>query len=113
LTFQPVEAAQSASMTDIRSPVPDPAAAGPAPGISRAIYGMPMFATLVASDIRATVSWYTAGLGFIELFTMPGPQGGPALVHLRRWQFQDLRRACRPEDSGPADGRPADSRAVP
>jgi catechol 2,3-dioxygenase-like lactoylglutathione lyase family enzyme len=90
LTFQPVEAAQSASMSDMRSPVPDPAAGGPAPGISRAIYGMPMFATLLAADIRATVSWYTAGLGFIELFTMPGPPGGPALVHLRRWQFQDL-----------------------
>ena len=51
---------------------------------------MPMFATLLAGDIRATVSWYTAGLGFIELFTIPGPHGDPALVHLRRWQFQDL-----------------------
>ena len=77
-------------MTDMQSPVPDPDAGAPAPGISRAIYGMPMFATLLAGDIRATVSWYTAGLGFIELFTIPGPHGGPALVHLRRWQFQDL-----------------------
>ncbi len=63
---------------------------------------MPMFATLLAGDIRATVSWYTAGLGFIELFTMPGPQGGPALVHLRRWQFQDLlvRQAREPVTPG-------------
>jgi catechol 2,3-dioxygenase-like lactoylglutathione lyase family enzyme len=77
-------------MTDMQSPVPGPVAGAPAPGISRAIYGMPMFATLLAGDIRATVSWYTAGLGFIELFTIPGPLGGPVLVHLRRWQFQDL-----------------------
>jgi catechol 2,3-dioxygenase-like lactoylglutathione lyase family enzyme len=51
---------------------------------------MPMFATLLARDIRATVSWYTTGLGFIDLFTIPGPHGDPVLLHLRRWQFQDL-----------------------
>ena len=77
-------------MTDIMSPVPEPAAGATSPGISRAIYGMPMFATLAARDIGATVSWYTGGLDFIELFTVPGPGGGPVLVHLRRWQFQDL-----------------------
>jgi uncharacterized glyoxalase superfamily protein PhnB len=77
-------------MTDIMSPVPEPAAGATSPGISRAIYGMPMFATLAARDIGATVAWYTGGLDFIELFTMPGPEGGPVLVHLRRWQFQDL-----------------------
>jgi catechol 2,3-dioxygenase-like lactoylglutathione lyase family enzyme len=77
-------------MTDLKSPVPDPAPGARAPGVSRAIYGMPMFATLLARDIGATVSWYTAGLGFIDLFTIPGPHGDPVLVHLRRWQFQDL-----------------------
>ena len=77
-------------MTDITSPVPEPAAGARAPGVSRAIYGMPMFATLAARDVGATVSWYTGGLDFIELFTVPGPGGGPVLVHLRRWQFQDL-----------------------
>jgi Glyoxalase/Bleomycin resistance protein/Dioxygenase superfamily len=77
-------------MTDITSPVPDPVAGARAPGVSRAIYGMPMFATLAARDIGATVSWYTGGLDFIELFTVPGPGSGPILVHLRRWQFQDL-----------------------
>jgi len=103
LTFQPVEPAQSGSMTDIQSPVPDPAAGAKSPGISRAIYGMPMFATLLASDLGATVSWYTAGLGFIELFAIPGPHGGPVLVHLRRWQFQDLlvRPASEPVAPGP------------
>ena len=77
-------------MTDIASPVPAPAAGAEPPPISRAIYGMPMFATLAARDVAASVSWYTDGLGFIELFTVPGPDGAPILVHLRRWQFQDL-----------------------
>lgn len=48
-----------------------------------------MFATLVVTDLDLTTSWYVDGLGFINLFTVPGPSG-PALVHLRRWQFQDL-----------------------
>jgi len=74
---------------DLQSPVPAPDSGAPAPKISRAIYGMPMFATLLASDMAATVSWYVDGLGFIELFSMPGPSG-PVLVHLRRWQFQDV-----------------------
>jgi catechol 2,3-dioxygenase-like lactoylglutathione lyase family enzyme len=77
-------------MTDLESPVPDPAPGAKAPGISRASYGMPMFATLAVRDIRASLSWYTAGLGFIDLFTVPGRRGEPVLVHLRRWQFQDL-----------------------
>jgi hypothetical protein len=77
-------------MTDIASPVPAPVAGAQAPPVSRAIYGMPMFATLLARDLAATVSWYVDGLGFINLFTVPGPHGAPLLVHLRRWQFQDL-----------------------
>lgn len=76
-------------VSDIESPVPALEPGARAPGISRAIYGMPMFATLLASDLEATVSWYVDGLGFVSLFALPGP-GGPALVHLRRWQFQDL-----------------------
>ena len=67
-------------MTDLKSPVPDPAPGARAPGISCAIYGMPMFATLLARDIGATVSWYTAGLGFIDLFTIPGAHGDPAIA---------------------------------
>jgi uncharacterized glyoxalase superfamily protein PhnB len=77
-------------MSDINSPVPPPVAGAKAPEITRDIYGMPMFATLLASNIDATVSWYTEGLGFISLFTIPGSNGVPALVHLRRWRFQDL-----------------------
>jgi len=86
-------------MSDIASPVPAPGS--PAPPVSRAIYGMPMFATLLASDLDATVSWYVDGLGFIVLFTLPGPDG-PALVHLRRWQFQDL--LVRPASEPPRPG---------
>ena len=99
-------------MTETPSPVPAPAAGAQAPPISRAIYGMPMFATLQARDLAATVSWYTEGLGFIILFTMPGPDGAPLLVHLRRWQFQDL--LVRPA-RGPAtpDDRPARGPAAP
>jgi catechol 2,3-dioxygenase-like lactoylglutathione lyase family enzyme len=77
-------------MTTIESPVPDPGSGAKAPAITRDIYGMPAFATLLVADVAATVSWYTDGLGFINLFTIPGPDGSPALVHLRRWQFQDL-----------------------
>jgi hypothetical protein len=77
-------------MTDIASPVPAPVAGAEPPPISRAIYGMLMFATLAARELAATASWYTDGLGFIDLFTVPGPDGTPILVHLRRWQFQDL-----------------------
>jgi catechol 2,3-dioxygenase-like lactoylglutathione lyase family enzyme len=95
-------------MTELPSPVPAPAAGTQAPPISRAIYGMPMFATLPAHDLAATVSWYTGGLGFITLFTMPGPDGAPLLVHLRRWQFQDL--LVRPA-RGPAT--PRDRAATP
>ncbi len=62
---------------------------------------MPMFATLLVADIDVTTSWYVEGLGFISLFAIPGPRG-PALVHLRRWQFQDLlvRPASAPVDAG-------------
>ena len=38
-------------MTDIASPVPEPAAGAKSPGVSSAIYGMPMFATLAARDM--------------------------------------------------------------
>jgi len=77
-------------MTTIQTPVPPPGLGVAAPEITRDIYGMPAFATLHVADIDATVSWYTAGLGFITLFTIPGPDAKPVLVHLRRWQFQDL-----------------------
>jgi catechol 2,3-dioxygenase-like lactoylglutathione lyase family enzyme len=99
-------------MTETPSPVPAPAAGAQAPPISRAIYGMPMFATLQARDLAATASWYTEGLGFINLFTMPGPDGAPLLVHLRRWQFQDLLVRPARSPATPGDG-PARGPAIP
>src|SRR5688572_25182902 len=58
--------------------------------ITRDIYGMPAFTTLTVADLDRTVDWYTNGLDFIVLFTAPGPDGSPALVHLRRWRYQDI-----------------------
>jgi uncharacterized glyoxalase superfamily protein PhnB len=88
-------------MNDIPSPVPAPRPGVAPPPISRAVYGMPMFATLIVADLERTTSWYVEGLGFISLFAVPGPSG-PALVHLRRWQFQDLlvRPAMAPVSAG-------------
>ena len=76
-------------MSDLPSPVPVPGLGVAAPPISRAIYGMPMFATLLVADLDVAASWYVDGLGFISLFTLPG-RSGPLLVHLRRWQCQDV-----------------------
>jgi hypothetical protein len=59
-------------------------------GITRDIYGMPAFVKLAVADLASTVAWFTGALDFIELFTMPGPLGGAALVHLRRWRYQDI-----------------------
>jgi catechol 2,3-dioxygenase-like lactoylglutathione lyase family enzyme len=58
--------------------------------ITRDIYGMPAFTTLTVADLDRTVDWYTNGLDFIVLFTVPGPDGSRALVHLRRWRYQDI-----------------------
>ena len=78
-----------AGMSDVMSPVPAPGLGVRAPENSTAIYGMPMFVTLSVADLERTVSWYVDGLGFLTLFTIPG-RNGPVLVHLRRWQFQDI-----------------------
>lgn len=54
------------------------------------IYPMPSFATLSVSDIEASAAWYREALGFTHIFTMPGPGGGPRLVHLRWIKYADL-----------------------
>jgi catechol 2,3-dioxygenase-like lactoylglutathione lyase family enzyme len=66
--------------------------------ITRDIYGMPAFVTFTVADLDRTVDWYVNGLDFIVLFTLPGPDGAPALVHLRRWRYQDIlvRRGAPP-----------------
>ncbi|MEU1204307.1 VOC family protein [Nocardia sp. NPDC005825] len=59
------------------------------PAIDRTIYPMPMFATFQVRDIAATTAFYEAA-GFIALATIPGDDGTPAVVHLRRMKYQDL-----------------------
>lgn len=60
----------------------------PAP-IDRSIYPMPMFATLHVRDLGESAAFY-ARLGFIVLAEIPGPDGTPVLLHLRRARYQDL-----------------------
>lgn len=72
-------------MTEYTSPVPMPAPDAVAPDVYRGIYGMPMFVTLPTSDLAASKDFWLRGLGFIDLFSIPGQ-----LTHLRRWAFQDV-----------------------
>jgi catechol 2,3-dioxygenase-like lactoylglutathione lyase family enzyme len=67
----------------------------PTPEIDLSIYVvpffvMPFFATLTVSQLERSRRWYVDGLGFVVLATIPGPTGEPALIHLRRWRYQDL-----------------------
>ena len=66
--------------------------------VTRDIYPMPAFVTFAVADVERTVDFYVGALDFVELFRMPGPGGGAALVHLRRWRYQDI--LVRP---GPAE----------
>ncbi|MFE2974167.1 VOC family protein [Streptomyces sp. NPDC059258] len=67
------------------SPVPAPGPDAAAPEPFRGIYGMPAFVTIPTSDLAASVDFWVRGLGFFELFGVPG-----TMVHLRRWAFQDV-----------------------
>lgn len=67
------------------SPVPTPGPDAVPPEPFRGIYGMPAFVTIPTSDLAASVDFWVQGLGFFELFGIPG-----TLVHLRRWAFQDV-----------------------
>lgn len=67
------------------SPVPPPGPDAVPPEPFRGIYGMPAFVTIPTDDLAASVDFWTRGLGFFELFSIPG-----RLVHLRRWAFQDV-----------------------
>lgn len=72
-------------MTEYTSPVPTPAPDAVAPDVYRGIYGMPMFVTLPTADLAASKDFWLRGLGFVDLFSIPGQ-----LTHLRRWAFQDV-----------------------
>lgn len=67
------------------SPVPAPGPDAVAPEPFHGIYGMPSFVTIPTTDLAASVDFWTRGLDFFELFSVPGQ-----LVHLRRWAFQDV-----------------------
>ncbi|MBF6355619.1 VOC family protein [Nocardia higoensis] len=67
------------------SPVPTPGPDATAPEPFRGIYGMPAFVRIPTADLTASVDFWVRGLGFFELFGIPG-----TLVHLRRWAFQDV-----------------------
>ncbi|MDE2991679.1 MAG: VOC family protein [Chloroflexota bacterium] len=67
-----------------------PDASPPSTAIDRGIYVMPQFVTFEVSDMAAARRWYVNGLGFVELAVLPGPDGDPVLVHLRRFRYQDV-----------------------
>ncbi|MGV9611515.1 VOC family protein [Nocardia xishanensis] len=67
------------------SPVPIPALDATPPELFRGIYGMPMFVTVPTPDLAASADFWTRGLGFFDLFSVPGQ-----VTHLRRWAFQDV-----------------------
>ncbi|MER7954169.1 VOC family protein [Streptomyces sp. NPDC096030] len=67
------------------SPVPTPGPDTVPPEPFHGIYGMPAFVTIPTNDLAESVDFWVRGLGFFALFTVPG-----RLVHLRRWQFQDV-----------------------
>lgn len=55
----------------------------------RSIYVMPSFAIFQVTDIQAAEPVYEAA-GFSTVASFPGPDGQPAMVHLRRRKYQDL-----------------------
>jgi hypothetical protein len=67
------------------SPVPASGLDAVPPEPFRGIYAMPAFVTIPSIDLAASADFWIRGLGFIELFSIPG-----RVVHLRRWAFQDV-----------------------
>ena len=84
------------------SPVPAPAEDAQPPEPFRGIYGMPMFVTVSAQDLTQSVEFWTDGLGFFVLFSIPGK-----LAHLRRWAFQDVLLVPAGEEPPPSAPVPA------
>jgi hypothetical protein len=78
------------------SPVPDgPDAVAPDPFLG--IYAMPMFVKIPTRDLRASTDFWVHGLGFVDLFSVPGQ-----IVHLRRWAFQDVLLVPADDDATPS-----------
>ena len=72
-------------MNEFISPVPLPAMDAVDPGPYREIYGMPTYVSVPTDDLEASKDFWIRGLGFIDLFSVPGQ-----VTHLRRWAFQDV-----------------------
>ena len=70
------------------------------------IYPMPMFPTLSVADIDASVAWYVEKVGFASVFSLPGPNGGTAMAHLRWRKYADLLLLpdAEPRQAGQARG---------
>ncbi|BCJ70113.1 hypothetical protein [Polymorphospora rubra] len=66
-------------------PVPQPALDAVPAELFHGIYGMPMFVTVPTDDVAASTDFWIRGLGFFDLFSVPGQ-----VTHLRRWAFQDV-----------------------
>lgn len=67
------------------SPVPSPGSGDLPAEPYEGIYAMPLFMTLPSNDLEGSVDFWTRGLGFGVIYTMPG-----TMTHLRRWAFQDV-----------------------
>lgn len=67
------------------SPITERGPEAVAPEVFRGIYAMPAFVTIPTSDLAGSTEFWVRGLGFIDLFSIPGQ-----VVHLRRWAFQDV-----------------------
>ncbi len=71
----------------------------PTDTIDESIYVMPAFATIETADLAAMKRWYADALGFIVLAELP-PGDRAALVHLRRYRYQDLLLVRGPNSAG-------------
>ena len=67
------------------------------------VYPMPAFATLQVHEIADVAAWYEKALGFRPMFTAPGPEGDPVLIHLRRRKYQDLLLTPAPAGGVPTE----------
>lgn len=63
---------------------------------------MPNFPILVVGDLDRSINWYVEALGFWVEKQLTGPDGRPAIVHLRRAQYRDI--LLTPERT-PIEGR--------
>ena len=73
-------------------------------------YPMPAFVQLQVADLDRAAHWYAEALEFRAIFTMPGPDGNPILIHLRRSRYQDIllvRAARGPQAARDASAPPA------